>query len=97
MKITRKIENNELILTINGRLDTITASIFENELKNIYETTNLVIDMKNLEYISSAGLRVILKIQKIINKNGTMKLKNVNENVMEVLNLTGFSDFLAIE
>lgn len=80
-----------------GRLDTVTAPELEAELEKILPNTNaLVLDMEKLEYISSAGLRVILKAQKAMNTKGTMKLSHVGESVMEVFDITGFSDFLNI-
>lgn len=97
MKIEKKQENGELSLTLFGRLDTVTAPELENEIGDLSGITELVIDMKNLEYISSAGLRVILKAQKIMNEKGSMKLRNVGESIMEVFEITGFSDFLTIE
>lgn len=97
MKIQKTLENKTLFLQIEGRLDTVTAPELESELGDLSDVGELVIDMKKLEYISSAGLRVILKAQKIMNVNGSMKLKNVGENVMEVFEITGFSDFLTIE
>lgn len=97
MKIEKKQENEELSLTLFGRLDTVTAPELENEIGDLSGITELVIDMKNLEYISSAGLRVILKAQKIMNEKGSMKLRNVGESIMEVFEITGFSDFLTIE
>ena len=88
MKIEKKLD---------GRLDTTTAPDLENELGDLNGIEELVIDMENLDYISSAGLRVILKAQKIMNEKGSMKLKNVGESIMEVFEITGFSDFLTIE
>ncbi|MDD6053939.1 MAG: STAS domain-containing protein [Clostridiales bacterium] len=85
-------------LVLIGRLDTVTAPELEAELEKILPNTNaLVLDMEKLEYISSAGLRVILKAQKAMNTKGTMKLSHVGESVMEVFDITGFSDFLNIE
>lgn len=85
-------------LVLSGRLDTITAPQLEAELEKILpDSVALVLDMANLEYISSAGLRVILKAQKTMNTKGTMKLIHVGESIMEVFDITGFSDFLNIE
>ena len=79
-------------------MDTVTAPNFEAVLAKILPNTNaLVLDMEKLKYISSAGLRVILKTQKAMNTKGTMKLIHVGENIMEVFDITGFSDFLNIE
>lgn len=97
MKIENKLDGSTLVLTLEGRLDTATAPELENEIGDLSGVEELVIDMKNVEYISSAGLRVILKAQKIMNEKGSMKLKNVGESIMEVFEITGFSDFLTIE
>ena len=85
-------------IVLSGRLDTVTAPQLEAELEKILSNSDtLVLDMANLEYISSAGLRVILKAQKAMNTKGTMKLIHVGESIMEVFDITGFSDFLNIE
>ena len=97
MQIKKELENNVLVLALEGRLDTVTAPELEREVSDLSGVRDLVIDMKNLEYISSAGLRVILKAQKTMNTQGSMKLKNVGESIMEVFEITGFSDFLTIE
>lgn len=95
-----KVENNEMMtkVFVEGRLDTNTAPLFEEEiLKVVVEAKELVLDFVNLEYVSSAGLRVILKVQKAMNTKGTMKIVNVNEMIMEVFEITGFVDILTIE
>lgn len=98
MTITKTIDGNNMTVAIEGRLDTITAPEFETEIKgNIDGIENLTLDMGKLEYISSAGLRVILSAQKIMNKQGKMVVKNVPEVVMEVLEITSFVDILNIE
>lgn len=85
-------------IVLSGRLDTVTAPQLEAELEKILSNSDtIVLDMANLEYISSAGLRVILKAQKVMNTKGTMKLIHVGESIMEVFDITGFSDFLNIE
>lgn len=85
-------------LVLSGRLDTTTAPELEEQIDTLLpETTAMILDMQGLEYISSAGLRVLLKIQKIMNKKGTLKLVHVPDMVMEVLDITGFADFLTIE
>ena len=96
---TKKIKNeNELIITVAGRLDTMTAPEFEKEIKeNIEGVEKLVLDFADLAYVSSAGLRVILGTQKIMNKQGEMIIKNVNETVNEIFEITGFVDILTIE
>ncbi len=97
LKIEKKASDLDTLVLI-GRLDTVTAPELEAELEKILPNTNaLVLDMEKLEYISSAGLRVILKAQKAMNTKGTMKLSHVSESVMEVFDITGFSDFLNIE
>ncbi len=97
LKIEKKASDLDTLVLI-GRLDTVTAPELEAELEKILPNTNaLVLDMEKLEYISSAGLRVILKAQKAMNTKGTMKLSHVGESVMEVFDITGFSDFLNIE
>lgn len=98
MTIEKKIENENVTLTISGRLDTTTAPELEKTLDNVLDgTKELVFDMTNLEYISSAGLRVILKAQKAMNAQGSMKLIGVNDSIMEVFDITGFLDILTIE
>ena len=97
MKIKKELENNVLVLALEGRLDTVTAPELEREVSDLRGVNDLVFDMKKLEYIYCAGLRVILKAQKIMNEKGSMKLKNVGESIMEVFEITGFSDFLTIE
>lgn len=84
-------------LILSGRLDTTTAPELEKQIDALQpETTVLILDMQGLEYISSAGLRVLLKTQKMMNKKGTLKLVHVPDMVMEVLDITGFADFLTI-
>lgn len=98
MTITKKKEGNALILMPEGRLDTGTAPELESVIDaEISGVTELVFDFEGLEYISSAGLRVILKVQKIMNKQGSMKIIHVNETIMEIFEITGFSDILTIE
>ena len=98
MTITKIKNDNFLTLKLEGRLDTTTAPQLESELsENLNGVTELTIDFAELSYISSAGLRVLLATQKRMNKQGSMKLINVNEIVMEVFEITGFSDILTIE
>ena len=85
-------------MEIMGRLDTITAPALDKTInENLGEIKSLILDCKNLEYISSAGLRVLLSTQKKLQQKGTMKLKNVREEVMEVFEITGFADILTIK
>lgn len=98
LNIEKKKEGSKLELVLTGRLDTTTAPELEKELKaSLDGVDELVFDMASLEYISSAGLRVLLSAQKIMNKQGTMKVLHVNETIMEIFEVTGFSDILAIE
>ena len=98
--MTIEIKKNaaETIIRIDGRLDTITAPVLDKTInEEIGDTKNLILDMKSLEYISSAGLRVLLGAQKKMQKIGSMKVVNVCEEVMEVFEMTGFADILVIE
>ena len=96
IEIKKNAENT--IIELVGRLDTTTAPALDKTVsEDIGDTKNLVLDMKGLEYISSAGLRVILSAQKKMQKIGSMKLVNVCESVMEVFEMTGFADILTIE
>ena len=98
MTIEIKKNAEETIIEIVGRLDTITAPVLDKTInEDIGETKNLVLDVKEMEYISSAGLRVLLATQKKMQKIGSMKLTNVCEEVMEVFEMTGFADILVIE
>ena len=98
MTIEIKKNAEATIIEVAGRLDTMTASSLDKAInEDIGEVKNLVLDLKNLEYISSAGLRVLLSTQKKMQKVGTMKLVNVREEVMEVFEMTGFADILTIE
>ncbi len=98
MTIEKKTNGTNLELCLTGRLDTQTAPELEKELDaSIAGVKELVFDFANLEYISSAGLRVILKAQKTMNTQGGMKLINVNDSIMEVFDITGFVDILNIE
>ncbi|MBQ9762881.1 MAG: STAS domain-containing protein [Phascolarctobacterium sp.] len=98
MIIDKQINGSELTLSLTGRLDTTTAPELEAVIKeNITGVTNLVMDFAGLEYLSSAGLRVILSAQKTMNKQGEMVIRNVNETINEVFEITGFIDILTIE
>ena len=98
MTIEIKKNADETTIQIAGRLDTITAPTLDKTIsENIGGTKNLILNMKCLEYISSAGLRVLLGTQKKMQKIGSMKVINVCEEVMEVFEMTGFADILVIE
>ena len=98
--MTTKITTNaeQTVIEVAGRLDTTTAPLLDNTInEDAANAINLILDLKELEYISSAGLRVLLSAQKKLQKTGYMKVRNVGEAVMEVLEMTGFADILEIE
>ena len=98
MTITKNQDGAALVIALEGRLDTTTAPELEKELKEALPgVTGLTLDLEKLEYISSAGLRVLLAAQKTMSRQGEMKLVNVNEIIMEIFEITGFSDILTIE
>lgn len=98
MTIEKSQEGSRLNITLEGRLDTTAAPKLEAELKrSVSDIEELIFDFEKLEYISSAGLRVLLSAQKVMNKQGSMTVKNVNDVVMEVFEVTGFVDILTIE
>ena len=98
MTIEIKKNVDELVLEITGRVDTITAPTLDKTInENLANVKSLILDLKGLEYISSAGLRVLLSAQKKMQKIGTMKLVNVCEDVIEIFEMTGFADILVIE
>lgn len=98
MKIEKVCNDNEVVLNVSGRLDTTTAPSLESAVaETVVACERLVLDFAGLEYISSAGLRVILKAQKAMATKGGMKLLHVNETIMEIFEITGFSDILTIE
>ena len=98
MTIEIKKNQEETIIEIVGRLDTITAPTLDKTInEDIGDAKNLVLDVKGMEYISSAGLRVLLSAQKKMQKIGSMKVTGVCEEVMEVFEMTGFADILVIE
>ena len=98
MTIEKNLIGGSATLSLVGRLDTQTAPELEKELDAIFPgLKDLTFDMTGLEYVSSAGLRVILKAQKTMNMQGSMKLAGVNDSIMEVFDITGFLDILTIE
>ena len=98
MTIEKNLNGTELTITIAGRLDTTTAPQLEAEFKqSINGVEKLVLDFTALEYLSSAGLRVLLSAQKVMNKQGEMIIKNVNGTINEIFEVTGFIDILTIE
>ena len=97
MKINKKQNGTALEIALEGRLDTTTAPELEKELKDLTGVNELTLDFAGLEYISSAGLRVLLSAHKAMSRKGGMKVTHVNEIVNEVFEVTGFSDILTIE
>lgn len=98
MTITKSTENGKVILELEGRLDTSTAPSMEQEIKDSVtgEVKELILDFKGLQYISSAGLRGLLAAQKKMNRQGSMVVKNANDMVTEVFQVTGFIDILTV-
>lgn len=98
MQTSLQKENNQLIISVSGRVDTTTAPELEKTIfDNLDGIAELILDLKDMPYTSSAGLRVFLKAQKAMENQGEMKLINVADDVMEVFDMTGFTDILTIE
>ncbi|MBR0354197.1 MAG: STAS domain-containing protein [Oscillospiraceae bacterium] len=98
LNINQSTENGKAVFALEGRLDTVTSPELERTLKaSLDGVSELTLDFEKLEYISSAGLRVLLSTQKVMNRQGSMKLRHVNETIMEILEVTGFTDILTIE
>ena len=98
MTIDKKKEGNRLVLTVSGRLDTMTAPELENVIKdNMDGVEELILDFKDLEYISSAGLRVVLGARKAMGNKGSFAVRNLCSDVREIFDITGFSDIITIE
>lgn len=98
LNIKKEQDNDKLTFALEGRLDTVTSPELESAVKDSLDgVKELVMDFENLEYISSAGLRVLLSAQKTMMQQGSMKVINVNDIVMEIFDVTGFGDILTIE
>ena len=98
LNITKSIENGSAVFALAGRLDTVTAPELERALQeSLAGVSELTLDFEGLDYISSSGLRVLLSTHKLMSKQGAMKLRNVGETIMEIFEVTGFSDILTIE
>ncbi len=98
MTINEKRNGEALVIEVGGRLDTTTAPELEKAIDDIpADVKDLVIDMEKLEYISSAGLRVLLAAHKKMSKAGAMRIRNICDEIMEILDMTGFTDILSIE
>ena len=98
LNMKKKIENGKAVFALEGRLDTNTSPALEKELRETLPGVSaLELDFEKLDYISSAGLRVLLSAQKIMSQQGEMKVTHVNETIMEIFEVTGFTDNLTIE
>lgn len=98
MTIEKRINDTEMTLILGGRLDTVSAPQLEKEIKQeIGNIKKLILDFESLDYLSSAGLRVVLMSQKIMNKQGKMIVRNVNETIREIFEMTGFIGILTLE
>ncbi len=98
MNIIKKTEGNKLTIALEGRLDTNTSPQLEGELrKSVEGITELVLDLADLVYVSSSGLRVLLSAQKVMNRQGSMVIRNVRPEIMDIFEVTGFVDILSIE
>ena len=97
MNIKIKKEDKKLEIALEGRLDTNTAGELESKIQELEGIEELILDFEKLYYISSAGLRVLLSMQKLMNKQGSMKIINATDTVKDVFDVTGFSDILNIE
>ncbi|MBQ6019100.1 MAG: STAS domain-containing protein [Clostridia bacterium] len=97
MNITTERDGNSLVISVSGRVDTVTAPELEKSITdNIDGVGELVLDLQNMTYTSSAGLRVILKAKKLMDRQGSLTVKNVRSEIMEIFDITGFSDILNI-
>lgn len=97
MTITKQQNGSAVTLSLAGRLDTATAPQLEEALKDIGGASELVLDLAELDYLSSAGLRVLLTAQKLMNQQGKLTVRHVNETIMEIFEITGFADILTIQ
>ena len=97
MQINKTLNGDALTIAITGRIDTLTAPQLDSEIQGKLDgVKSLVIDLKNVEYISSAGLRILLAAQKVMNKQGSMVVKNASSAIKEIFEVTGFCDILTI-
>ena len=98
MTVNKELNGSELVISVSGRIDTTTAPTLEGEIKDSLDgVQKLVLDIAEVEYVSSAGLRVFLSTHKTMSKQGSMVVKNVSESVREIFEVTGFADILTLE
>ncbi len=98
MTVNKELNGSELVISVSGRIDTTTAPTLEGEIKDSLDgVQKLVLDIAEVEYVSSAGLRVFLSTHKTMSKQGSMVVKNVSESVKEIFEVTGFADILTLE
>ena len=98
LNINKTVEDGAAVFTLEGRLDTVTSPDLEAEIKEVLpDLKEITIDIENLDYISSAGLRVLLSTQKVMNRQGSMTISHVNDTIMKIFEVTGFSEILTIE
>lgn len=98
MEINKKKDGNKLVYELDGELDLVSSPILQKDIdESIEDVTELIFDFKNVKYISSTGIRVLLASQKIMNKQGTLKVLNVNDTIMDLFKVTGFDNILDIE
>lgn len=97
LKIEKKLEDDSLVFVLEGRLNTVTSIDFENYVEELKGDENVLIDMEKLEYISSAGLRILLKMQKLLADKGSLVLVNVGPSILEIFEITGFISILNIK
>ncbi len=98
LNISKDVNGAQLVIALEGRLDTITSPVLESELNSSLDgVETLIFNLEKLQYISSAGLRVLLTAQKVMNRQGEMIVRNASEDVKEIFDVTGFSDILTIE
>ena len=98
MQITKTVENDMLTLTLEGRLDTLTAPQLEAEVNGKLDgVKTLIFDFQNLAYVSSAGLRILFMAQRVMNKQGKMIVRNANADIKDIFTVTGFSNILTLE
>jgi anti-sigma B factor antagonist len=98
MNVTKTVSNNNCVFAVEGRIDSVTSPMLDQAVKEVTDKTDsITINFANVDYLSSAGLRVLLSLHKIMSTKGGMKITNVNENIMEIFEVTGFDEILDID